>query len=90
MRKTNYAEEKASASFKHARIERLLLKDDTQESIRFSWWKDGKFVHRPLDLLESDLLELMRAAIKEGVFAEEFLSALRATLTERASDAHRT
>ena len=41
------------------RIERLRVKSTQQEEIRFSWWKSGRFMLRPLDLPEEDLLKLI-------------------------------
>jgi hypothetical protein len=40
---------------------------------------------RPLDLPESELLPLLREAIRAGVFSKEFLDALQEELTERAA-----
>lgn len=62
------------------RIERILVKESGQEEIRFSWWKNGKFVPRPLDLSEADLIELFRDAIANGVFNDDFKSQLRELL----------
>lgn len=52
-----------------ARIERLFVKEHSQEVIRFSWWKDGELVPHPLDLREEDLLRLMEEAIDNHVFS---------------------
>lgn len=82
MRDTDYAREISSADIEGLRIERLHRKDVDREVIRFSWWKDGNLVMRPLDLPESKLLPLMRAAMREGVFAPDFLRDLHAALED--------
>lgn len=65
------------------RIERLFVKGKAREEIRFSWWKDGRFMPRPLDLPENELLVLMSAAIENGVFEDEFLIGLRSVIGGR-------
>ena len=80
MRSTRYADEIASADEGGARIERLRIKSTGIDEIRFSWWKEGRFQARPLDLPEDDLLRLMRKAIDEGVFSEAFVGNLRRML----------
>ena len=62
------------------RIERLYAKGTAREEIRFSWWKDGRFMPRPLDLPENELLVLMSAATENGVFEDEFLIGLRSAI----------
>jgi hypothetical protein len=53
------------------------------EEIRFSWWPNGKFVPKALDVTESHLLDLMESAIKEGVFTQDFLTGLRKLLDSK-------
>ena len=72
----------ASADIAGLRIERLHIHADDVEAIRFSWWKDGNLMMRPLDLTEPQLLPLMSAAMREGVFTDDFLRGLQAALTE--------
>jgi hypothetical protein len=86
-RNTPYATELASATFifpdgAEGRIERLYVKGLQQEEIRFSWWKDGRMMMRPLDLPEADLLALMRTAIVDNVFSEQFIADLRMVLKQ--------
>ena len=82
MRDTDYARELARGTFEDARIERLYVKEADEEQIRFSYWKVGKkFVPRPLDLTEEDLLKLFADAIKENVFIHSFKSDLAELLT---------
>lgn len=86
MRDTKYAQELVSASRSfpdgsEARIERLHIKERSEDEIRFSWWIDGKFMPRPLNLSEDDLLALIREAIRLGVFSDRFLNELTTDLT---------
>ncbi|MCR0983137.1 hypothetical protein [Roseomonas populi] len=80
MRDTHYATELAHADIGGSRIERLHVKHQGQDEIRFSWWKDGRMMMRPLDLPENELLPLFQAAIRNGVFSEDFLRDLHAAL----------
>lgn len=83
VRDTPYATEiKAAADSFGQSIERLFIKELGREEIRFSWWKDGRMVVRPLDLPEDELLPLMKAAMAEGVFSSGFLEDLRAALVD--------
>jgi hypothetical protein len=83
LRDTKYAREIKSVEDSFgARIERLYVKKQGQDEIRFSWWKDGKLIPRPLDHPEVELLPLMQSAIKEGVFKDDFLRSLQAILAE--------
>lgn len=89
MRKTGYAEEIVRGIVDlggghELRIERLWIKDHEQEEIRFSWWKDGKFMTRPPDGTEEEWLRAFKDALREGVFTEKFLLELvRAIMTHR-------
>lgn len=88
MRNTPYATELAHGSVtfpsgSEGRIERLRFKeppDQGMEGIRFSWWKDGGMVPRPLDATEDQLLTLLKDSIQKGVFSERFLTELRQLL----------
>lgn len=85
-RDTRYAQEIETAQDDMGqRIERILVKEKGREEIRFSWWPDGKFVIRPLDIPEDELLPLFRQAISKGVFSETFLDGLRVTLCSSAA-----
>ena len=69
MRDTPYASEIARASIgfdaaNERRIERIHVKEQGQDEIRFSWWKDGRMTPRPLDLSEKDLLTLLQMQSK--------------------------
>ena len=81
MRDTPYATEIETASDSIGQtIERLFVKEHGREEIRFSWWKDGQLMIRPLDLPEDELLPLMKTAMAKGVFSQRFLSDLQTAL----------
>src|SRR4029077_9325626 len=86
MRDTAYATEQISATLPlddgehEARIERIFVKDEGEEEIRFSWWKNGNIVPRPLDLDENTLLDLFQRRISAGVFTANFRNRLRGML----------
>ncbi|MGN6094228.1 MAG: hypothetical protein ACTHOL_17905 [Luteibacter jiangsuensis] len=65
-------------------MERLHVKEVDQIEIRFSWWKDGNLVMRPLDLPPSELLELLERGFGT-VLEDDFLADLRGRI-----DAHLT
>src|SRR2546423_341487 len=85
LRDTPYATELAHGSITfpsktEGRIERLRFKEGLDaglEGIRFSGWKDGRMIPRPLDATEDQLLELLKDSIEERVFSERFLAELR-------------
>jgi hypothetical protein len=58
------------------KIERLPINEDGQEQIRFSIWRQGKMLHRPLSLTEKELVALLQAAIKEGILSRDFIGEL--------------
>lgn len=85
MRDTDYATELRSSTIRfedgsEGRIELLLVKQFDHEEIRFSWWKDGRIMMRPLDLPESDLIELLAAGIRDGVIGDGFLAKIQERL----------
>lgn len=88
LRDTPYATELAHGSVtfpsgSEGRIERLRFKEPPAQGmkgIRFSWWKDGRMVPRPLDATEDQLLTLLKDSIQKGVFSERFLTELRQLL----------
>jgi hypothetical protein len=78
MRDTAYAREIKRAHItlgdgSEARIERIFVKSERQDEIRFSWWKDGKIVMRPLDLSEADLINLIGEAVRNDLFTRNSL-----------------
>lgn len=88
LRDTPYATELARGSVTfpsgtEGRIERLCFKqglDVGLEGIRFSWWKDGRMVPRPLDATEDELLAMFKDSLQRGVFSERFRAELRQLL----------
>ena len=76
MRETKYAVELTEPAVRQwpngeeARIEKLHRRESGEEEIRFSWWKGGKIVPRPLDLSENDLLLLLKDAFSKDVFTQ--------------------
>lgn len=87
MRDTDYATELARASIDYpkgsqARMERLYVKGEGKEEIRFSWWMHNQLMPRPLDLPETDFLRLLEAAIANGVVSNEGVSRLRALVAD--------
>lgn len=83
LRTTKYADEIVSAGTNGGRIERIHVHDTDEVEIRFSWWKDGRFQTRPLDVTEEELLPLLKEAIEKGVFTNKFLGNLEAVLKDR-------
>jgi hypothetical protein len=68
------------ASGDQARIEKLKIKKTGEEEVRFSWWKNGNIVPRPLDLTEDDLILLFKDALSKDVFTPIFRKKLRSML----------
>lgn len=87
MRSTAYADLIADADDNGHRIERIFVKEHQSDEIRFSWWKDGNFQTRPLDLGEDELIVLIRKAILAGVFSEQFMQELQIVIYETRRDA---
>ncbi|WP_125940046.1 hypothetical protein [Methylobacterium indicum] len=80
LRSTRYADELVSAGDEGGRIERIHIHKLGTVEIRFSWWKNGHFQPRPLDVTEDELLPLIQEAIEKGVFSDNFLIALSSIL----------
>jgi hypothetical protein len=59
------------------KIERFPIDEDGQVQIRFSVWSQGEILSRPLSLTEKELVELVKAAFKEGVLSQHFIGELR-------------
>ena len=75
LRDTPYAKELARAVRTYSggnetRLERLFVKDKSQEEIRLSWWRDSRTMQRPADLPEEDLVGLMARGLRRGVLTE--------------------
>lgn len=65
-------------------IERIQVKKTERVEIRFSSWAGTRMMPRPLALSEEELLPLVEAALREGVFTEEFVAGLRRVLSSTA------
>jgi hypothetical protein len=67
-----------------ARAEKIKLKANNIEEIRFSWrTQDGsKFVPRPLDLPENQWVELFDQAIKDDVVSQDFIKDMIKVLSQ--------
>lgn len=76
MRDTDYARELATFAIGDNRIERLYVKEEEQEEIRFSWWPGGNMANRPLDVSEEQLIALIAGGILHGVISAGFLPRL--------------
>jgi hypothetical protein len=87
MRDTPYATEiKTATDSMGQTIERIFVKEYQRDEIRFSWWKDGNLVVRPLDLPEAELLPLMAEAIHKEGFSTNFLRGLQTLLNGHFGD----
>jgi hypothetical protein len=71
-------------SGEQARAEKIKLKANNVEEIRFSWrTQDGaKFVPRPLDLPEKQWVELFDQAIKDDVVSQDFIKDMIKVLSQ--------
>jgi hypothetical protein len=72
----------AYADLGSARVERLFLREEREEAVRFR--RTGIAAVRSLELPEDELLILLGDAIAAGVFSAGFLSDLRAVLDAQA------
>ncbi len=91
LRDTRYARELANAKLpsgpgrkSFVAIERIHVKQLDQVEIRFSSWEGTKMLPRPLDLPEAELLPLLEAALRGGVFSDGFTEGLRGVLVAMA------
>jgi hypothetical protein len=73
----------AFADLGGCRIERIFLKDEVEEAVRFRDCRPGRFNPRMLCLSEDELLILLGDAIAASVFSRGFLAELRAILDAR-------
>ena len=67
-------------------IERIEVKEKQRQEIRFALYKDtirgdNRYIPRSLDVTEIQLLDLLRLAIKEKVFSDEFIDMLKQELS---------
>lgn len=89
LRDTDYATELSHAALadgdSEVRIERLRIKASGEEEIRFSWWRQGRLIPRPLDLPESQLVALVARAVAGGVLSPGFLARVHVALAAEPS-----
>jgi hypothetical protein len=62
------------------RVERLHIKNRGTQEIRFSWWKNGGIIPRPMDATEDELINLFNKGIRAGVFTPNFCQRLKQLL----------
>lgn len=62
-------------------IERIEVKEKKREEIRFTLYKENRYVPRSLDVTEAQLLELIKKAIQSKVFSDEFVDMLKQKLS---------
>jgi hypothetical protein len=67
-------------------IERIFVKSYQREEIRFSWWPNGKFAPRPLDVTEEELLPILTGAIQKDIFSLDFLIKISSIIENKISD----
>ena len=94
LRDTKYARELATAKLPSGpsgsafvAIERIYIKQADQVEIRFSRWEGSRMMPRPLGLPEEELLPLLSAALRAGVFSEAFTEGLRVVVNAVSSTA---
>lgn len=67
-------------------IERIFVKGYQQEEIRFSYWPNGGFVPRALDVTEDELTALLGQAFTQGIFSQEFMKDIQTMLNGLLGD----
>lgn len=89
IKETNYCKIYSKVSIEddeyNSCIERIEVKEKKREEIRFALYKDtvrgdNRYVPRSLDVTEIQLLELIKKAIKQKVFSNEFIEMLQQEL----------
>ena len=91
IKETNYCKIYSKVSIEddeyNSCIERIEVKEKKREEIRFALYKDtvrgdNCYVPRSLDVTEIQLLELIKKAIKQKVFSNEFIEMLQQELNK--------
>ena len=86
IKETNYCKIYSKVSIEddeyNSCIERIEVKEKKREEIRFALYKDtvrgdNRYVPRSLDVTEIQLIELIKKAIKQKVFSNEFIEMLK-------------
>jgi hypothetical protein len=86
---SNYCDVLKTASLnlnesEQARAEKIRLKTNGNEELRFSWrtQNGAKFVPRPLDLPEAQWVELFDSAVKSEVISQDFIKNMIKVLSQ--------
>ncbi|WP_404448134.1 hypothetical protein LG307_03415 [Sutcliffiella horikoshii] len=70
-------------------VEKIYIHSIKREEIRFAWYKNEgeviRFVPRPLDLTEEELLKLLKSGFENDVFTDAFELELRDYLLNNMS-----
>ncbi len=86
IKETNYCKIYSKVSIEdyeyNSCIERIEVKEKNREEIRFALYKDtirgsNGYVPRSLDVTELQLLELIKKAMQENIFSNEFMEMLK-------------
>lgn len=92
VKETNYCKIYSKVSIEddeyNSCIERIEVKEKKREEIRFALYKDtvrgnNRYVPRSLDVTELQLLELIKKAIQEKIFSNEFIEMLKQELNNK-------
>ena len=92
IKETNYCKIYSKVSIEddqyNSCIERIEVKEKQREEIRFALYKDTirgnkRYVPRSLDVTELQLLELIKKAIQENIFSDEFIEMLKQELNNK-------
>lgn len=98
MRDTAYATElvppavTGSGAGDESRMERILVKGKGTVEIRFSWWRNGNIVSRPLDLPQEELAELLErgfGTVLDDAFLVDLRDRIEAHLARRSANGAR-
>lgn len=66
-------------------LEKIFIKEEERREVRFSYYKRNKknnfqLIMRPLDVTESEFIEMFENAFRNGVFSKVFITALKTIL----------
>jgi hypothetical protein len=63
-----------------ARIEKLISKDNEPVKIRISYWYQDRIHSGPMEISETDLVNLLQKAIRAGILTSEFINNLHSDI----------
>lgn len=89
LRKTKYAELCAQSVLDlddgtEIRFERIWVKSRQEELLRWTWWKGGRMVPRPVEMSEAQILECLEKGLDTGLLSSFFLRQLLHMVEKRA------